>query len=79
MLGYDATHDVNRLNPTAHYRLYWDKRGGQLTVIHVQDFDYPDYDVTCFVNYAAYDTRGAAQQALVNFLLDAQLLATSRS
>jgi hypothetical protein len=64
MLGYDATQDSNRYNPDVHYRLYWSKRSRSLVVICVQDFDYFDYDDSCFIDYAAYDTQADADAAL---------------
>jgi hypothetical protein len=65
MLGYNATYDyANRWNSDVHYRLYWSKRSQSLVVICVQDFDYPDYDDNCFIDYVAYDTQVDADRAL---------------
>lgn len=64
MLGYDATQDPNRGNPDVHYRLYWSKRSQALVVICVQDFDYFDYDDSCFIDYVAYATEADADRAL---------------
>lgn len=78
MLGYDATEDMARYNPNVHYRLYWSKRTNSLVVICVQDFDYPDYDDDCFVNYAAYTTEADADVALTQFLTHVMLIAAAQ-
>lgn len=75
MLGYDAAQDLNRNNPDVHYRLYWSKRKNALVVICVQDFDYFDYDDSCFIDYTAYDTQDDADRALVLTLAVVRALA----
>jgi hypothetical protein len=65
MLGYDAAQDANRSNPDVHYRLYWSKRQAKLVVICVQDFDYLDYDDSCFIDYQAYATQADADRGLI--------------
>lgn len=78
MLGYDAAQDyANRCNSDVHYRLYWSKRSQSLVVICVQDFDYPDYDDNCFVDYVAYTRESDADVALVRFLDSVRVIAAS--
>lgn len=77
MLGYVKSPDPNRTNPDAHYRLYYSKRDRALVVICVQDFDYPDYDANCFVDYVGYTTEADAELALVEFLATVRLLAAT--
>jgi hypothetical protein len=62
-LNLDPDLDPNRSNPDVHYRLYL-TRDGALSVICVQDFDYPDYDDARFVTYRAWDTEAAAVAAI---------------
>jgi hypothetical protein len=63
IFNLDPDLDPNRSNPDVHYRLYLSIRFG-LTVVCVQDFDYPNYDAARFVTYQAWDTEQAANVAL---------------
>lgn len=59
----DPDRDDNRCNPDAHWRLYDHPEKGPCAVL-VQEFDYPDYDGTRFLNYDAYTTTNDASEAL---------------
>lgn len=62
----DWNGDPHRHNPDVHYRLYAGTNGP--TVICVQDSDYIDYDARCILSPDAWDTEGAAEQALAMLL-----------
>lgn len=64
IFNLDPDLDPNRNNPDVHYRLYLHPTRG-LTVICVQNFDYPDYDATRLVSYQAWDTEHGATYAIV--------------
>lgn len=59
----DPEQDPNRTNYSAHYRIYDDPDQGP-RVVYLQD-DYATYDGDRFLSYAAYDTRNAAEIALL--------------
>lgn len=46
----------HRHNPDVHYRRYLG-RDDRITVVCVQNFDYPDYDASRFVDLAAFETE----------------------
>lgn len=71
MLGYDPETDRHRYNRKAHYRLYLSHRGEGAIVIHVQGFDYHDYDENHFLSNRAFDSEQEAEIALVKLREDA--------
>ena len=48
-----------RWNSRVHYRRYL-RNDGNITVVCVQDFDYPDYDASRFVDLADFPTKQGA-------------------
>jgi hypothetical protein len=72
--GLDPDFDPHRGNPDVHYRLY-DSDSYGLTVVCVQDFDYPDYDHRRFVSPEAYADERAAWRALDDLVERARLIA----
>lgn len=59
--------DPSRSNPEVHYRLYSSTSSG-VTVICVQDFDYPGYDARQILSPDAWPTEANAERALARLL-----------
>ena len=59
-----------------HWRHYLDKQGRPM-VVCVQDFDYPDYDASRFLDAKAFDSEAEARETPID-LLDIMLAATTR-
>lgn len=53
----------HRHNRDVHYRRYLAARDHRITVVCVQDFDYPDYEPSRFIDLQAFDTEEEAALA----------------
>ncbi len=63
----DMTLDMtgrHRWTTEPHYRRYL-AADGRITAVCVQDFDYPDYDASRFVDGRAFDEQAEAETAAV--------------
>lgn len=76
MLGYDPESESHTANPDVHVRLYLSQ--GRPTVICVQDFDYPDYDMNMLLSNRAWKSESDANDALRLLIADAAALTSAR-